>query len=262
MSYLRSGSGRPLASPDWLLTHHRAKLGERTAFVKMLTALHPLRVIDLGCGTGLWLDLMDRFLPPSCEFIGIDSDPEALAIAEAAALGWNRVARFECLDVETEASSISSADLTLLFNVMPYLANPASLLARLRNRDVPGALAIRQYDGAAIRFGPMDTEVRALIDSSLRAATSSSDQFRHYDMDRVFDLACTWGSEHRIEFECFERTTPFEPQFAKYVGETILWMIGLVSDEAAEHLRTWRDLAMEGGAPSYWFEVEMSTVLS
>lgn len=76
-----NSSGKPLADTIWLENHHRAKLPERTAFAKRLVELHPKSIVDLGCASGLWLELLNQLLPEDCEFIGIDSDGEALSIA-------------------------------------------------------------------------------------------------------------------------------------------------------------------------------------
>lgn len=50
-----NSEGFPLASTDWLAIHHRAKLSERGRFADRLAALKPRRIVDLGCGPGLWL---------------------------------------------------------------------------------------------------------------------------------------------------------------------------------------------------------------
>jgi len=73
-----NSSGKPLANSSWLLNHHRAKIPERTAFAKRLAKLQPKKIVDLGCATGLWLELLNEILPLDCEFIGIDSDIESL----------------------------------------------------------------------------------------------------------------------------------------------------------------------------------------
>ena len=76
-----NSTGRPLADAKWLENHHRAKLPERTAFAKKLAKLNPKNIVDLGCATGLWLELLNDILPSDCEFIGIDSDKESLKLA-------------------------------------------------------------------------------------------------------------------------------------------------------------------------------------
>lgn len=253
-------SGRPLASAEWLKAHHRAKLPERRAFVRNLAGRSPKRLVDLGCGTGLWLSLFDEFLPPSCEFIGVDSDPDALALAEKCAYAWKRRASFELIDVDAEAGAIPEGDMTLSFNLFQYLADPAELLTTLA--DQRGTVAVRQYDGAALRFGPMDPGVRDLIERSLLAAVGTSEQFRHYDMDRVFELLSASPFSHReIDFELFTRTSPFPDEFLDYYRSTLEWTLGLVPVDAQQELQSWLEedpLATR----RYFFEVDLTGILS
>lgn len=258
----RNSTGRPLASAAWLETHHRAKLSERKRFAEMLAQLRPTRVVDLGCGTGLWLGLLDSLLPPTCEFIGLDSDSGALTAASARAEGWRRKVHFEQCDLDADAASIPSADLTLLFNVVSYLEDPADLLATLAEGTQRGAVAIRQYDGDALRFGPMATEVRALIEASLDSSVSSSEQFRHYDMDRVFSLLHgPWFATRDIDFELFQRVAPFPQEFKDYCEASLQWTEDLLSEESASLLSEWRQLFL-GDGRGYWFEVDLTAVLS
>ncbi len=101
------------ANPDWLLNHHRAKIPERTAFAKRLAKLHPKKIVDLGCATGLWLELLNGIMPLDCEFIGIDSDIQSLEIANSRSKSWSRKTAFLRLDIEKDVTSIPSADMIL-----------------------------------------------------------------------------------------------------------------------------------------------------
>jgi len=259
----RNATGRPLASASWLQAHHRAKLAERTRFAATLASLRPNRIVDLGCGTGLWLQLLDSLLPPECEFIGFDSDPEALAVASGMIRGWTRPARFELCDLEADAASIPAADLTLMFNIFPYLTNPGSTLDILSHRPGKGALAVRQYDGDSMRFGPMDTASRAAVESSLRVSTLGSEQFRHYDMDRVFELLHgPWFTERSIGFELFARAAPFPPEFIDYAERTLRWTSDLVSEEAATYVDSWRHEILRRDGSGYWLEADLVAVVS
>jgi SAM-dependent methyltransferase len=255
---LRNASGMPLASADWLEVHHRAKLPERRAFAEMIAKRKPTRIVDLGCGTGLWLELLDEVLPKRCEFVGLDADAEALAIAAERARSWSRTIRFDQIDIETEPQAIPTSDITLAFNIFPYLDDPADLLSTMARSG--GTLAVRQYDGGALRFGPMSNTLRSVIESSLRASAGTSDQFRHYDMDRVAQLiASSEFSWRELSFELFSRTEPFTRDLLAYYTETLNWMLNLLSDHAADALRSWLAGPHHG---RYIFEVDLVAVLS
>ena len=63
MKSQENSTGKPLADSNWLENHHIAKLPERTAFAKKLSSLKPNSIVDLGCATGLWLELLNDYLP-------------------------------------------------------------------------------------------------------------------------------------------------------------------------------------------------------
>jgi SAM-dependent methyltransferase len=260
----RNRTGKPLSSAAWLEAHHQAKLPERMRFAKKLAQYAPRRIIDLGCATGLWLDLLHPLVPRDCEFIGYDSDAESLAVAKRRASAWSRPAHFEQLDIAADAGLIPPADLTLIFNVIPFIQDPADLLVKLSERRDTGVVAIRQYDGDSLRFGPMDTHTRALIEASLRSSVGLSEQFRHYDMDHVFELVHNTPYRNRtIEFELFERVAPFPPEFIEYLGQTLAWTQNFLSEDAAAALEVWRRSFLRApSAPSYLFEVDLTAVLS
>ncbi len=100
--YWSNETGKPLSSFNWLSAHHRAKLPERTTFAQVLSQLKPDSIVDLGCGAGLWLSLLDKCMPSTCDFIGIDVDECALEIAQEQASSWQRNTTFLKLDFERE----------------------------------------------------------------------------------------------------------------------------------------------------------------
>ena len=107
MSSQENSSGKPLADTTWLEKHHRAKIPERQAFAKRLATLNPKRIVDLGCATGLWLELLNQTLPNNCEFIGIDTDENSLDIAAKRSKSWDRKSSFLQLNLEKETVNFS-----------------------------------------------------------------------------------------------------------------------------------------------------------
>ena len=251
----------PPVGSEWLVAHHRAKLPERRAFCARLAALKPSRVLDVGCATGLWLDELDKLLPDDCEFIGLDSDKVALAEAKQRASAWSRLASFRYHDLNQPQNDLPEADLTLLFNVSLYVDRLDHLLERLAHRD--GYVAIRQYDGGTLRFGPLAEDDRATIETSLHGATDLQDEFRHYDLDRLFDAITRAPFRQRdISFELFFRSTPFPAEFTHYLAGTMWWMRKYLSDEAGERLEGWwGERRRNPSLPSYFTEVDLCALL-
>ncbi|MDR1883227.1 MAG: class I SAM-dependent methyltransferase [Prevotella sp.] len=254
--------GKPLAAASWLASHHQAKFPERTAFAKRLASLKPRSIVDLGCASGLWLETLNQFLPTECEFIGIDSDEELLNMAVQRSNFWQRKVSFLQLDLEQEAFRIPPSDLTLAFNIFPYIRNLDSFVNILSQRTPRGTLAIRQYDGASIRFGPMPTSKRQAIEIDLRVATENSQRFYHYDLDRTYSvLRHSPYQQCSYEFELFERFSPFPIDFLPYYEETLLWTYQFLSKKTADYFRTWIDAdpLMQN---RYFYEVDLVALLS
>lgn len=257
-----NSTGRPLANASWLENHHRAKLPERTAFAKKLANLQPKSVVDLGCATGLWLELLNQILPNDCEFIGIDSDQEALNVAINRSKNWQRKVSFKQLDIEKDALRIPPSDLTLAFNIFPYIQNLDAFIKILSNRIPRGTLAVRQYDGASIRFGPMDTAIRQKLETDLRIATGHSQKFHHYDLDRTFiSLRNSLYEAAEYSFELFERSSPFDEDFLPYYTQTLEWTCQQLSDISAENLKKWISSESQD-ANRYFYEVDLIALLS
>lgn len=252
-------SGRFCSSAEWLEAHHRAKLPERRAFAEHLATQRPKRLVDLGCGVGLWLELFDDLLPGDCEFIGIDVDDRTLDLAADRAQSWDRTVTFERIDLNAEFDAIPSADITLAFNVFSFVNDPAQLIRSIATKG--GSLAIRQYDGAALRFGPMDIDLRSSIESSLRDSFADGD-VRHYDLDRVMQLLATSEfAAKELSFELFARAAPFPDDFRAYYNGMLSWTLSRLSDNVGEAFRSWLD-ADEAAAARYFFEVDLAAVLS
>lgn len=257
-----NSTGKPLASANWLEIHHRAKIPERTAFAKKLVDIHPKKIVDLGCASGLWLELLNGIFPIECEFVGIDSDEESLQLAVERSKSWDRKVSFMQLNIEKDALKIPASDLTLAFNIFPYIKNLDSFISVLSSRTPRGVLAIRQYDGASIRFGPMLTSERQKMEMDLRVATENSQKFRHYDLDRTFNSLRKSAYENSsYEFELFARSSPFSEEFIPYYKETLLWTCQHLSDSSAEYLLKWmnEDPQMLN---RYFYEVDLVALLS
>lgn len=267
MSGWHNETGRPLASDAWLEAHHQAKLPERKAFVELIKKRIPTCVVDLGCGPGLWLELLANTLSPNCELVGIDSDEASLDAARMRARNWDQASRFEALNFESQSNELPEADVFLAFNVFSYVKNPAELLATIKSKLRPGGcLIVRQYDGALLRMGPMSDKDRQLIDTSLMSSIVGSGQFKHYDLDRVFSSIVLSGFENKaIDFEVFRRVAPYPPEFQNYFLNTVEWTRKHISDTAKDRLDAWVKTlgnGVGGMSPAYFMEVDLVAWLS
>jgi cytosine/adenosine deaminase-related metal-dependent hydrolase/ubiquinone/menaquinone biosynthesis C-methylase UbiE len=96
---------------------------ERRFLEPLLPAVAGLDVVDLGCGTGRWLELLKSAKPRS--LLGVDCSPEMLDVAESK-LG--AAARLMKSNVGEMPLSPGSADLVLCNFVLSYLEDASFLL--------------------------------------------------------------------------------------------------------------------------------------
>ncbi|QAZ67189.1 class I SAM-dependent methyltransferase [Solidesulfovibrio carbinolicus] len=258
-------SGRPLSSSEWLQIHHNAKINERMHFAKKILQSSPACIVDLGCGTGLWLNILDKIASANCHFIGIDGDTAAISKAKEISQNWKRSHEFIQSDIES-SSNIPCADMFLVFNMFSYVNDSLNFLNSLHKKlNKNGCVVIRQYDEGTMRFGPMDNKERFEIEMSLFTALSDSNMFRHYDIDRTIQaISASDFTQKDIEFDVFEKRSPYTNSFKHYLDETINWNAQFLSETARNLLIKWQEkyVATPNPEQSYFVEVDLVATLS
>jgi cytosine/adenosine deaminase-related metal-dependent hydrolase/SAM-dependent methyltransferase len=106
---------------------------ERRSLEPLLPPLRGRDVVDLGCGTGRWLDALKSTAARS--LLGVDSSPEMLHQARAK-LGNS--ARLFCGDYRSAPISCASADVVLCSFVLSYIDEPEDLLTLAQTILRPG----------------------------------------------------------------------------------------------------------------------------
>lgn len=108
----------------------------RFAYEVALAHVQDKSVLDVGCGTGYGTHLLAQHAE---RVVGIDRDPSAVAYCRQNYSAPNltyRVADARELDLD------DAFDVTLSFQVIEHLPDPAAFLAQLRDRTVPGGIVL------------------------------------------------------------------------------------------------------------------------
>ncbi len=98
------------------------------------------RVIDVGCGDGFHLDLLQEFGPPGWLLEGVDLDDRAIAAARRRGLLVHR-GRVEELDLPPD-----SFDAAILIQTIEHLADPLLVLRAVRRILRPGGALLLVTD--------------------------------------------------------------------------------------------------------------------
>jgi cytosine/adenosine deaminase-related metal-dependent hydrolase/SAM-dependent methyltransferase len=106
---------------------------ERRMLESLLPQMKGLDVVDLGCGTGRWLEIIQR--AGARTLIGVDLSPEMLGHARAK-LG--QAIELVCADHMNVLIDRSSADVVLCNFVLSYIEDPAVFLQFVRKILRPG----------------------------------------------------------------------------------------------------------------------------
>jgi ubiquinone/menaquinone biosynthesis C-methylase UbiE len=163
-------------APTWhdRLTNHVYAMRYR-AVERMVTSLPVTSVLDVGCGTGDFVQLFD---PSRTRYLGVDIS--ANMIAECRRLFPAH--EFKVTDGDSIDAPDASVDLVLSIGVLEYLHDPVSHLKELIRVAKPHGHIIVTVPNGSNRSRQLDRPIRALLDSGpgkrLRRALRRPSQIR------------------------------------------------------------------------------------
>lgn len=158
--------GLPLNAIEWLETHHRSKFYEREQMIQDLRLTRGSRIVDAGCGPGLWTPLLARAVGPTGRIIGVDVSAEALVTARQLSLGQWYSEQVLYKQGSMEYLPVASGSVHVVFsaNVSQYLPEPVETFAALGRYLVPGGqVAIKDIDFGTMRFYTVDPALQARV---------------------------------------------------------------------------------------------------
>lgn len=263
MSNERNSSGIQLSDSQWLENHHQAKKELRDNFVQKLAELNPTSIVDIGCGTGLWLSIFHEILPKNCKFIGIDIDTDSLKKSEQRAENWDRECEWINIDVNKNPEKIPSADLVILFNFSSYIKDLEYFFSMLKKERGFNRIALRQFAGHEIKFGPFSIDDHTAIDLSIKDSIGMSQEINYFDMDRLIE--CASKSNYNIEyqeFELFQEFSPFNSTVWPYIKGTADWTLDRLPNSRKKLVSEWILKAERKEDLLYFYSLDWTALLS
>lgn len=158
--------GLPLNAIEWLVTHHRSKLVEREEMIQDLHLQRGSRVVDAGCGPGLWTPLLARAIGPRGHIIGVDLSAEALVTAQQRSWGewYERQVSYKLGSMEHLPVPYGSIHTIFSANVSQYLPEPVETFAAIGRYLLPGGrLAIKDIDFGTMHFSTVDADLQKRV---------------------------------------------------------------------------------------------------
>lgn len=263
MSNQRNNSGVQLSASNWLEDHHNAKKELRYHFAKKIAEFQPKSIVDIGCGTGLWLSVFNDILPKDCKFIGVDLDPSSLNEARKRSSNWERECEWKAIDINKEPEAIPVADLALIFNFSSYIEDLELFFSSISQERGFKGIALRQFAGDEIKFGPFNPNEHEAIASSLKNSIGSSNQIRYYDMDRLIEVALKTGRTPLIrDFELYKSFSPFTVNSWPYIKGTAEWTADRMPKYEKNLIHNWLTRAAENDSSLYFFSLDWIALLS
>lgn len=226
-----SSTGLPLASLDWLLGHHGAKRRHRQKVVSSLPINNGDFVLDLGCGPGLWTNLLIQRVGPTGHVLGIDSNKSF--IAEAKKRNYKQLAKnnvsFISASIENLPHDLPPADLILCSNVYCYVHQPSRLLKHHWSfLKTGGRIVVRQFDNGVTIYSHIPPtllfEILWGVSQALASTETPSGSFDNYLGRNLLQLFLAARLDMpELTSEVIQFAPPLSPSAEKYLRLKGLW---------------------------------------
>ncbi len=243
-----SDEGLQLSAIDWLLDHHSAKEPERRQMVEDLELKSGEVVLDLGCGPGLWTQLLAQHVGPSGKVVGVDFSPGLIRYAvDVASRGVQDVTGFVIADFYRIPFADNTFDATFFGNCLSYVPDPNSLLNEHKRVTRPGGrVIIKDFDGAVIIFHPVDVQLSlTVLHAAARALAEAAPdaQFDNFVGRKLHGMLLRAGFEDvSTRTYAVQKVAPLEPETKRYIAGNAGWYGRTASPYLSTHeLRQWQE---------------------
>ena len=169
---------------QWLLDHHEAKIQYRWKMVDALGLRPGDTVLDVGCGPGLWSELIAKKVWPSGRVVGLDLSAKLIGHARCRQREsrYGDIMEFHEADFYHLPFANERFSATFFGNCFSYVTDPDRVLSE-QKRVVRsgGRIAVKDFDGALILFHPVDGAL------SYRVLGATEQALRECPPDPPFD---------------------------------------------------------------------------
>lgn len=236
-----------LTAVEWLVDHHRTKELERWQMVEDLELEAGGVVLDLGCGPGLWTQLLAQQVGPSGKVIGADLSPGLIRYAvEDACADLQDVTDFVIADFYRIPFADDTFDAVFFGNCLAYVPDAVALLNEHKRVTRPqGKVIAKDFDGAVIIFHPLDVQLSlTVLGAAARALAEKPrnppfDNFVGRQLHGFFVRAGLQDVTTRTY--AIQRVAPLKPEAKRYIAGNAEWYARTAAPYlSSDELDRWR----------------------
>jgi precorrin-6B methylase 2 len=166
-----AGKNSAWATADWLSTHFWAKSANRLRQMASLPIREGDRVLDVGCGTGVYLSYVADLVGPTGVAVGIDHLEESVELTcELLARRGASHATAIHASLDDYLSHIDQYDIVLFMNSLGYSSEYRTIVKKVGTALSPGSrIIVKDYDLESILISPIRRSHWAqLLDAALQ----------------------------------------------------------------------------------------------
>jgi len=134
---------------------------EIPAMVRALGIPSGARILEVGCGRGIALPVLERLCNPR-RLVGLDVDPELLAEAAANLRKHGSTAELYTADVRQMPFAAESFDVIIDFGTLFHIARPQAAAAEIARILAPGGMFVHETKASQLLSHPVRSRGRRL----------------------------------------------------------------------------------------------------
>lgn len=228
----RDEKGLELNDLGWLLDHHRAKEHDRRQMVEDMSLQAGDVVLDLGCGPGLWTELLADKVGPEGFVAGVDFSSRLLDYA-VRNLENKPYREYVCYR-EGSFTAIPFADETfdVVFfgNCFMYVDEPAVVIEELKRvAKKGGKIVAKDFDGAVLVIHPIEPELCLRVVTAAARAINAHPPLPYFDNffgRKLSGLFQNAGFKDTLTVSyAIQKTFPLSPETKRYITNNVMWYL-------------------------------------
>lgn len=261
------------ASSEWLSLHFAAKSDSRLKEFLNLPIQRGDRVLDVGCGPGIFGSYISHMVGDDGRYVGVDVDKESIRYAiNRLSTNYIKNWTFICSDFDYAIDNCAEFDVVLFSNSLSYARFPIDIVSKISSAMKRGSkIIIKDFDAAAIHVSPVDIKMwSSLIDVAMNKKYESDHPYNGFFGRKVpfIHEACSCTS-YKNDIISHMMNYPYNSNEVVYINESIRMLVDIsgYSTNSESEKYFMKMFSMDDGCffkmkDSFFIENEFMTILT